>query len=79
MKPARKVLSSVGLMVSSPDPGQAVRTDKRKLPGVAPESPSATPNRSGWFAIPEKYASFDTSELVYEVKSGANRFDADLK
>jgi hypothetical protein len=72
-------VGKVKLAVSSPDPGQAVRTDKRKLPGAAPEPSPATPDRGGWFALPAKYASFETSELACEVKAGANRFDADLK
>jgi hypothetical protein len=36
-------------------------------------------DRTGWFAIPEKYNDFEKSELTYTLRAGPNRWTIDLK
>ena|SRR5437588_766530 len=64
---------SIKALVTSADPGEsqpAVRIQGTPQPKV---------DRSGWFAIPEKYGDFEKSGLTFELKSGPNTWDIDMK
>jgi hypothetical protein len=52
---------------------QVVAVRKKNEP---PPAPKANPK---WFAIPESYASFETTNLSFEAKSGPNQWDIKLK
>jgi hypothetical protein len=67
----------VQFSVSSPDPLE------QRVGGHKPEDwqkaeAAAVTRAEKWFAIPAKYASFDTSGLAFEMHSGENRFDIAL-
>lgn len=68
---------AVKAVVSSPDPADkkiAVRKRGTELP---PEKKGKTdPN---WFPIPDEYADFNKSGLTFQLKSGANTWNIDLK
>jgi hypothetical protein len=63
---------TVKIAVSSPDPATPQLPDRK---GVVPPPGDKT----NWFPIPERYASFELTDLTYEIKGGPNTFDLELK
>lgn len=63
----------IRLAVNSSDPGTA------KFGARKPDEEKFTPNRTGWFPIPAKYAEFSTSNLTFELKAGPNKHDITLE
>jgi hypothetical protein len=63
----------IKIAVISPDPGQSQPRPRKK------DVPPPKVDRTGWFAIPEKYSDFDKSELSFDLRSGPNAWNIDLK
>lgn len=63
----------IRLAVHSPDPGK-IKVFLRKKGSEPPP-----PDRSSWFAIPEKYGDLQTSGLTFDLQSGQNKFDIKLE
>jgi hypothetical protein len=63
--------------VNSPDP-RAQRVARRGSEHREKVEAGTAARADKWFAIPEKYASFETSGLALEIHSGENRFDIAL-
>jgi hypothetical protein len=58
--------------VTSPDPVKSQPHARKK------DEPPPTVDRTGWFAIPDRYGSFDKSGLTFTLKVGPNTWDIDL-
>jgi hypothetical protein len=63
----------IKICVTSADP--AASQPAERIPGT----PQPKVDRTGWFAIPDKYGDFAKSELTFDLKRGANTFNIDLK
>jgi hypothetical protein len=63
----------VTITVYCPDPA-AVATISRQ-----PGKPAPLKDNSKWFPIPAHYKDFDKSGLTFQLKSGPNQWDIDLK
>jgi hypothetical protein len=61
--------------VNSPNPRSSDLTPISKTG----KKPILHPDVPGWFAIPDKYSSPDTSELKYTIKGGQNTINIELK
>src|SRR5262249_13143446 len=61
------------LSVTSPDPGRS--QPSQRIPGT----PQPKVDRTGWFAIPDKYGDFEKSGLTFDLKPGPNTRDLELK
>jgi hypothetical protein len=61
--------------VNSPDPSGTTRKRPEKV-GQAPAAPAES---AGWFAIPDDYQDISQPKLNFEIKSGRNTIDIDLK
>jgi hypothetical protein len=64
---------SVKISVNSPDPALS-KSHMRKKEDSAPKVDNA-----GWFPIPEKYGDPQKSGLTFDLKTGANSYNIDLK
>ncbi len=67
----------VKLTVYSPDP-ELSQPHKRQKKN-APPPPKVEVDKTGWVAIPEKYADFKDSGLTFSLKPGPNSYDIELK
>ena len=65
------VVGSVKIAVSSPEP----QTMVRKKEGAAPDKV----DRAGWIQIPDQYSDPQKSNLTFELKSGPNSHNIELK
>lgn len=65
---------AVQFTVTSPNP------DSQRVVPRNPDQPAPqAPESAQWFALPEKYASFATADLIVNVQSGPNKIDLQLK
>jgi hypothetical protein len=67
-------IGSVKIAVSSTDPKKTQTRARKKGEASTKQTDSA-----GWFALPSIYSDLATSPLKTEVKSGANRWDIELR